>query len=76
LQHFDQCFSFQGTGGQRVFCDSEEYSIKFYVNHQPVPNLSEYIFEDGDKILISYGGETQEKIDSQLAELDAQPILA
>ncbi len=72
----DQCFSFQGTGGQRVFCDNEEYSIKFFVNHQPVPNLTEYIFEDGDKILISYGGETQEEIDSQLAELDAQPILA
>ena len=72
----EQCFSFKGTGGERVFCDNEEYSIKFYVNHQPVPGITDLVFEDGDKILISYGGETQEEIDSQLAELDAQPILA
>ncbi len=72
----DQCYSFQGTGGQRVFCNNDDYSLKFYVNHQPVPSITEYIFEDGDKILISYGGETQEEIDSQLAQLDAQPILA
>ena len=72
----DECFAFKGTGGERTFCTNDEYSLKFYVNHQPVPNLTEYIFEDGDKILISYGGETQEEIDSQLAELDAQPILA
>ena len=72
----EQCFSFKGTGGQREFCDSEEYSIKFYVNHQPVPGITDLVFEDGDKILISYGGETQEQIDSQLAELDAQAILA
>ena len=72
----DECYTFQGTGGDRVFCSNEEYSLKFFVNHQPKDNLTEYIFEDGDKILISYGRETQEQIDSQLAELDAQPILA
>jgi hypothetical protein len=72
----DECYSFQGTGGQRVFCTNDEYSLKFFINHQPVPNITEYIFEDGDKILISYGGETPEEIDSQLAQLDAQPILA
>ncbi len=72
----DECYAFQGTGGERVFCTNDDYSLKFYVNHQPVPSITEYIFEDGDKILISYGGETQEEIDSQLAQLDAQPILA
>ena len=72
----DECYTFKGTGGDRVFCSNEEYSLKFFVNHQPVPNLTDYIFDDGDKILISYGEETQEQIDSQLAELDEQPILA
>jgi len=72
----DECYTFKGTGGDRVFCSNEEYSLKFFVNHQPVPNLTDYIFEDEDKILISYGEETQEQIDSQLAELDEQPILA
>jgi hypothetical protein len=72
----DECYTFSGTGGDRVFCTNEEFSLKFFVNHQPVPNLTEYVFEDGDKILISYGGETQEQIDAQLAQLDAQSILA
>jgi len=72
----DDCYAYEGTNGQRQFCTDEDYSLKFYVNHQPVPNLTDYVFEDGDKILISYGGETQEEIDTQLAELDAQPILA
>ena len=72
----DECYAFKGTGGQMQFCSNEDYSLKFFVNHEPVPNLTEYVFEDGDKILISYGGETQEQIDAQLAELDAQPILA
>ena len=72
----DECYVFKGTGGERVFCTNDDYSLKFFVNHQPVPNLTDYVFEDGDKILISYGGQTQEEIDSQLAELDAQVILA
>jgi len=59
-----------------VFCTNDDYSLKFYINHQPVPNLTDYVIEDGDIILISYGGETQEQINSQLAELDAQPILS
>ncbi len=78
----DQCYSFQGTGGQRVFCTNDDYSLKFFINHQTfvptedIPTFTDYVFEDGDKILISYGGETQEQIDSQLAQLDAQQILA
>ena len=72
----DECYTFSGTGGDRVFCTNEEFSLKFFVNHQPVPNLTDYVFEDEDKILISYGGETQAEIDSKLAQLDAQAILA
>ena len=72
----DECYTFRGTAGDRVFCNNDDYSLKFYLNHAQVPNITDYIFEDGDKILISYGDETQEEIDSQLAELDAQPILA
>ena len=71
----DECYTFRGTGGDRVFCTNDDYSLKFYVNHQPVSNISDIIFEDGDRILVSYGGETQEQIDLQLAELDAMPIL-
>ena len=71
----DNCYTFKGTGGDRVFCTNEDFSLKFYVNHEPVDNLTEMVFEDGDRILISYGGEDQTQIDAQLLELDSQPML-
>ncbi len=72
----DECFAYQASaGGERRFCTDENFSLKFYVNHQPVPNLTDYVFEDGDRILLSYGGEDQTQIDAQLLELDSQSIL-
>ena len=72
----DECFAFKASaGGERRFCTNEEFSLKFYVNHEPVDNLTERVFEDGDRILISYGSEDQTQIDTQLLELDSQPIL-
>ena len=68
----DQCYKFPDG---REFCTNEDYSLKYYVNHQPVSNINDYVFNDGDRILISYGNEDQDGIDAQLAELDAQPIL-
>ncbi len=71
----DNCYTFKGTGGDRVFCTNEDFSLKFYVNHEPVDNLTERVFEDGDRILVSYGSEDQTQIDTQLLELDSQSIL-
>ena len=71
----DECFAFEGTNGERSFCTDEDYSLKFYVNHQPVTSITDLVFEDQDRILVSYGGEEQTQIDEQLARLDAQPIL-
>ena len=58
----------------RQFCTNEDYSLKYYINHQPVSNINDYIFEDGDRILISFGSETPEQIEEQLVELDSQII--
>ncbi len=72
----DECFSFKASaGGERKFCTNEDFSLKFYVNQQLVPNLTEYVFEDGDRILVSYGGEDQTQIDAQLLELDSLSML-
>ena len=71
----DECFSFKASaGGERKFCTNEEFSLKFYVNHEPVDSLTEMVFEDRDRILISYGSEDQTQIDVQLLELDTQSI--
>ena len=59
----------------REFCTSDEFSLKYFINHQPVESINDYVLKEGDRILISYDDENQEKIDAQLSELDAQSIL-
>ena len=58
----------------RQFCTNEDYSLKYFINHKPVSDINDYIFEDGDRILISFGSETPEQIEDQLLELDSQII--
>ena len=72
----DKCYRFPDG---RNFCtvedkEGEEYSLKFYINHEKVKDISDYVINDGDRILISYGNESQEKINDQLKELDSQII--
>ncbi len=69
----DECFIFPDG---REFCTNEDYSLKSYVNHNPITNITGFVFQDQDRILISYGNDNQTQIDAQLAELDAQPILS
>ena len=38
----------------RQFCNSESKQLRFYVNGKPSSEYGDYIFEDLDKILISY----------------------
>jgi len=68
----EECFVFADG---RAFCTNEDYSLKVYINHEPVTDIRENVFRDGDRILISYGNETPEQIEEQLAEVDAQSIL-
>ena len=58
----------------RQFCSNEDYSLKYYINHQRVNDVYDYVFEDGDRILITYGSETPDQIEIQLRELDSQII--
>jgi len=67
-----ECFIFPDG---REFCNNEDYSLKFYINHEPVPSILDYVGNEGDRILISYGDETLEQLDEQLEELDSQIIL-
>ena len=67
----DNCFVFPDG---RQFCTNEDYSLKFYVNQQLVKDLRQYIVQEDDRILITYGNEDQLSIDKQLAELNAQAI--
>jgi hypothetical protein len=67
----DPCFIFPDG---RQFCTNEDYSLKYYINHELVKSIYDYVLEEGDRILITYGGETPEQIEEQLRELDSQII--
>ncbi|MBI3037366.1 hypothetical protein HYY73_06495 [Candidatus Woesearchaeota archaeon] len=51
----------------RQFCDSESKRLRFYVNGKPNSEFGDYVFNDLDKILISYGSagaDAQSELDS------------
>ena len=66
-----ECYKFPDG---RHFCSNEDYRLKYYINHQIVKDINDYVLEDGDRILITYGSETPEQIEEQLKELDSQII--
>ncbi|MCH7940456.1 MAG: protein-disulfide isomerase [Thaumarchaeota archaeon] len=70
----DECYVFTSQQGERDFCTDDKFSLKFYINHQQVDSILDYIGQENDRILISYGNETPEEIEEQLQELDSQAI--
>lgn len=70
----DDCFIFPDRSERYTFCTDSDYSLKFYINHRQVDSIKDYVIQEGDRILISYGNQSQEEIDEQLRELDAQVI--
>ena len=68
MQLSSQCFVFSDG---REFCSSDEDELKFYVNDQKKEDISEYIFSEDDRILISYGSENESEIKEQLSELES-----
>ena len=67
----DECYILPNT---EIFCTNNDSSLKFYINHNQVPDIRGHVIQDGDRILISYGNETPDEIEKQLAELDSQQI--
>ncbi len=67
----DECYIFPD---RREFCTNDDYSLKFYVNHQKVLSILDFVLKEGDRILISYGNENSTQIDEQLARVDSMAI--
>ena len=51
------------------FCNESNKKLKFFVNGKENNDFENYVFNDLDKILISYGDESEEEIKNQLAEI-------
>ncbi len=67
----EDCYIFSDG---RQFCTNEDYSLKYFINGDTVNSINDYVINDDDRILISYGSETKEQITEQLNELYSQII--
>src|SRR3989338_10567343 len=47
-------------------CNAANKTLKFFVNNKPNDEFDNYIFEDLDKILVSYGSEDESEVKKQL----------
>lgn len=66
MEFNDQCIKLvDGTS----YCNDGENTLKMYVNGARNNMYDEYVLKDGDRILITYGDETEEEIQSQLNTL-------
>jgi len=70
----NECFVFPDKAKSHTFCSDKDYTLKFFINHQKVDSINDYVLHNDDRILISYGNENQTAIDAQLTELDGQLI--
>ena len=46
----------------KSFCTNDEYSLKYFINGESVSDIRDYEIIEDDKILITFGGETDEQI--------------
>lgn len=70
----NECFTFPDA--TRSFCTDERYSLKFYINGDQIPDIVDYVIQDDDRVLISYGEESEDAIFEQIDMLNDQPILS
>ena len=70
----DKCLIFPDKKPEHTFCDNADYSFKYYINHEKVSTISNYVIKDDDRVLVVYGNENQTQIDNYLKELDGEFI--
>ena len=61
-----ECFT---MGSGKEYCNEGDKTLKLYVNGKPNEELGDYLMGDKDRFLVSYGNETEEEIQEQLASI-------
>ena len=62
-----QCIT---LGNGTSYCNEGDKTLKLFVNGASNDMYGKYVLKNGDKILLTYGNETQEQIEGQLRTLD------
>ncbi len=57
------------TGTKQMFCTSENGTLQFYLNGRKDQNALDKQIKKGDRLLVTYGKESQEKIQDQLKKI-------
>ena len=71
IKFTDECIAMDdGT----EYCNDSNNTLKFFVNGVRNDMYNNYVLNDGDRILLSYGSETQEQIDAQLSAVEILSI--
>ena len=68
----DQCYVFPDG---KSFCTNDDYTLKFFINREQVSDIRDYEIMEGDRILVVFGSETPEEIESYLLQLDNQELI-
>ncbi len=68
----DQCYVFPDG---KSFCTNDEYTLKFFINREQVSDIRDYEIMEDDRVLVVFGSETPEEIESYLLQLDNQELI-
>jgi len=68
----DQKFVFHDG---RSFPTNEDYTLRLFINNEQVPDIRDYEIMEADRILVLYGGQTPDEIQSILLKLDNQDLV-
>ena len=71
-QEFDDTCYFWNDG--RIFCSYDDFSWKFFINGKQVSSIKDYVFEHGDRILLTYYATNDSKLSNYKINQDLEGL--
>ena len=62
------------TDSNQRYCDTDKYKLKSYVNGNETNDIINYVLNDDDRILITYGNQNSSELDREFQKLNNLPI--
>ncbi len=62
------------TDNNQRYCDNDEYKLRSYVNGNETNDIMNYVLNDDDRILITYGNQNSTELDREFQKLNNLPI--
>jgi len=62
------------TDNNQRYCDTDEYGLTSYVNGNETNDIMNYVINDDDRVLITYGNQNSTELDREFQKLDNLPI--